>query len=134
MSRIRRHFSLRSTIVKTLIVDGKTIYRHYFEWYDRDRFDLCYLHLVLIRQNGTTIGQELIIKFPKSGIIQMDKRGRTIKIMHYDVSPFFYVDADEIAPGYDFYTATLTERSDWQLNTISKKRKDLRSADQKKNN
>ncbi|MBN8824431.1 MULTISPECIES: hypothetical protein [unclassified Spirosoma] len=128
------HFEVRSLTVKTMVVQGQTVHRHFFEWLNRSSLDQCYLRLLLIRQDGTSIGDMHDLKFPKVkqlGTLTVEENGQKLTKPHYNASTHFFVDADEIAAGFDYYTATLTKKSDPTVAVISKKREDLRLAHEK---
>jgi hypothetical protein len=121
-------FKIQSLVVKSMIVNGKIIHRHFFEWYDRSELSMCYVRLTLIRQNGTTIGQTYELKFPtvkQLGTVTVEERGQQVQKPYYNVPVYFDVDADEIAIGFDYYTATVLKKSDPLLDVISLKREDF---------
>lgn len=121
-------FSVRSTIVKSMTVNGKLVHRHFFDWYDRNSLDQCYLRLTLIRADGHPIGNIHNVKFPKVkrlGNVTVEENGVKVDRPHYDQPTYFYVDSDEIAAGFEYYTATLTKKADPKIDTISSKREDL---------
>lgn len=125
---------IRSIVVKTLTVQGKTVYRHFFEWHSRGNLDQCYLRMLLIRQDGSKIGNWHNLKFPKVkllGNVEVTEYGQKIIKPNYDKPTHFFVDADEIAAGYDYFTATLTKTSDPIVGAISTQREDLTQYEEK---
>ncbi|UHG91781.1 hypothetical protein [Spirosoma oryzicola] len=128
------HFRLQSLTVKTMVVNGKTVHRHFFKWHERRDLGIFFLRLLLVRQDGTTIGSQHKLKFPKIKLLgeaEIEEEGVKVTIPRYNASTNFYVDADEIAVGFDYYTATVTRKSEPVLELISLKREDLRLVEEK---